>query len=113
VNCKVGSYLPPLHAAAFAAQPKLVELLLKFGADPEIMLDIGRTPLSLAGKSRLGDKKKGEKEEVVILLKDAIELKRSSEMKWRITVLVVALLTIMGLKVYYNHQRAARHKGHR
>jgi ankyrin repeat protein len=110
---KAVSYLPPLHAASFAAQPKLVELLLRFGADPEVVLRNGSTPLSVAGTSPRRNTRKGAKEGVVKLLNDTIETKRSGEMKWFITGLVVALLTIMGLKIYYNHQRAARYSDHR
>lgn len=105
--------LTPLHAASFAAQPKLVELLLRFGAESEVKLHNSGTPLSIAGTSPMGNTKKGAKEEVVKLLNDAIEAKRSGETKLIITGLVVALLTVVGLKVFYKYRIAERHNGPR
>jgi ankyrin repeat protein len=82
------AHLWPLHAASFAAQPKLVELLLRFGADPEVVLHNGWTPLNIAGTyahKMGGIKKKGAKEEVLKLLNHAIAVKRFSEKKGLIT----------------------------
>jgi hypothetical protein len=102
----------PLYAASVAIYPKLVELLLRFGADPEGISHNGETPLIglEAVPKSIGNRKPGAKKEVRKLLNDAIVAKHSCALKWLITGMVVALLTVMGLKVYYNHQRAARHK---
>jgi len=57
-RCDIICTIPPLHMAVLHDDPRLVSLLLKYGADPTIKDSNGKTPLDFAkerGKTKAAE----------------------------------------------------------